>query len=147
MIFTFPVSSISLSKFSKSELQQPVKFLYRYSFLLVGSHRLWFFAFPRPRQVPVDEAGIAPPVFDKRGNRLAHECFNNLRRDVFPFLNCVKAKPPVLRTVATDGHRLARFELELPDGAAGMACQCFSCPRRLFHARAPSVTRSVSSSM
>ena len=30
------------------------------------------------------------------------------------------AKPPVLRAVATDGHRLARYELELPDGAADM---------------------------
>ena len=28
------------------------------------------------------------------------------------------AKPAVMRAVATDGHRLARFELELPDGAA-----------------------------
>src|ERR1700744_4444575 len=27
------------------------------------------------------------------------------------------AKPPVMRAGATDGHRLARFELELPDGA------------------------------
>src|SRR5882672_6337551 len=27
------------------------------------------------------------------------------------------AKPPVMRAVATDGHRLARYELELPDGA------------------------------
>ncbi len=27
---------------------------------------------------------------------------------------------PVLRAVATDGHRLARFEVPLPDGAAGM---------------------------
>ena len=27
-------------------------------------------------------------------------------------------KPPVMRAVATDGHRLARYELELPDGAA-----------------------------
>ena len=30
------------------------------------------------------------------------------------------AKPPVMRAVATDGHRLARYELELPDGAADM---------------------------
>jgi DNA polymerase-3 subunit beta len=29
-----------------------------------------------------------------------------------------EAKPPVMRAVATDGHRLARYELELPDGAA-----------------------------
>ena len=28
------------------------------------------------------------------------------------------AKPPVMRAVATDGHRLARYEMELPDGAA-----------------------------
>jgi DNA polymerase-3 subunit beta len=28
------------------------------------------------------------------------------------------AKPPVMRAVATDGHRLARYELDLPDGAA-----------------------------
>ncbi len=28
------------------------------------------------------------------------------------------ATPPVMRAVATDGHRLARYELELPDGAA-----------------------------
>ncbi|MCX7280201.1 MAG: DNA polymerase III subunit beta [Alphaproteobacteria bacterium] len=27
-------------------------------------------------------------------------------------------KPPVMRAVATDGHRLARYEMELPDGAA-----------------------------
>jgi len=29
-------------------------------------------------------------------------------------------KAPALRAVATDGHRLARFELELPDGASDM---------------------------
>src|SRR6202044_3326251 len=29
-------------------------------------------------------------------------------------------KPAVMRAVATDGHRLARFELELPDGASDM---------------------------
>jgi DNA polymerase-3 subunit beta len=28
------------------------------------------------------------------------------------------ATPPVMRAVATDGHRLARYELELPDGAS-----------------------------
>ena len=37
------------------------------------------------------------------------------------YLHAAKeAKPPVLRAVATDGHRLARFELELPDGSAAM---------------------------
>ena len=37
------------------------------------------------------------------------------------YLHAAKdAKPPVLRAVATDGHRLARYELELPDGAADM---------------------------
>jgi DNA polymerase-3 subunit beta len=30
------------------------------------------------------------------------------------------AKPAVMRAVATDGHRLARYELELPDGAGDM---------------------------
>src|ERR1700743_713589 len=30
------------------------------------------------------------------------------------------AKPPVMRAVATDGHRLARFALELPGGAGDM---------------------------
>src|SRR5437868_11530929 len=30
------------------------------------------------------------------------------------------AKAPTLRAVATDGHRLAQFELPLPDGANGM---------------------------
>ena len=30
------------------------------------------------------------------------------------------AKAPTLRAVATDGHRLAQMELELPNGAAGM---------------------------
>ena len=30
------------------------------------------------------------------------------------------AKPPVMRAVATDGHRLARYELELPAGAEQM---------------------------
>jgi DNA polymerase-3 subunit beta len=30
------------------------------------------------------------------------------------------SKPKVLRAVATDGHRLARYELELPDGAGDM---------------------------
>jgi DNA polymerase III subunit beta len=35
------------------------------------------------------------------------------------YLHAVKdAKPPNLRAVATDGHRLARYELDLPDGAA-----------------------------
>ena len=37
------------------------------------------------------------------------------------YLHAAKdAKPPVMRAVATDGHRLARYELELPDGAADM---------------------------
>src|SRR6202012_8560 len=37
------------------------------------------------------------------------------------YLHAAKdAKPKVMRAVATDGHRLARFELELPDGAADM---------------------------
>ena len=37
------------------------------------------------------------------------------------YLHAAKdAKPPVMRAVATDGHRLARYELELPDGSAGM---------------------------
>ena len=37
------------------------------------------------------------------------------------YLHAVKdGKTKVLRAVATDGHRLARFELELPDGAAEM---------------------------
>ena len=37
------------------------------------------------------------------------------------YLHAAKdAKPPVMRAVATDGHRLARFELELPDGADQM---------------------------
>ena len=35
------------------------------------------------------------------------------------YLHAAKdAKPKVMRAVATDGHRLARYELELPDGAA-----------------------------
>src|SRR5436305_10210185 len=37
------------------------------------------------------------------------------------YLHAAKdAKPSVMRAVATDGHRLARYELELPDGAADM---------------------------
>ena len=37
------------------------------------------------------------------------------------YLHAAKdAKPAVMRAVATDGHRLARYELELPDGAADM---------------------------
>src|SRR6202043_1472802 len=37
------------------------------------------------------------------------------------YLHAAKdAKPPVMRAVATDGHRLARYELQLPDGAAAM---------------------------
>ncbi|MGH6948500.1 MAG: DNA polymerase III subunit beta [Kiloniellales bacterium] len=37
------------------------------------------------------------------------------------YLHAAKAgKLPVLRAVATDGHRLARFEMPLPDGAAEM---------------------------
>ena len=35
-------------------------------------------------------------------------------------LHATKDKEKVLRAVATDGHRLARFELDLPDGAAEM---------------------------
>ena len=31
-----------------------------------------------------------------------------------------RAKDPTLRAVATDGHRLAQLELELPDGATDM---------------------------
>jgi DNA polymerase-3 subunit beta len=37
------------------------------------------------------------------------------------YLHAAKdTKPKVMRAVATDGHRLARYELELPDGAADM---------------------------
>jgi DNA polymerase-3 subunit beta len=36
------------------------------------------------------------------------------------YLHATKEKKPTLRAVATDGHRLARFELDLPDGAAGI---------------------------
>src|ERR1700755_1406976 len=37
------------------------------------------------------------------------------------YLHAAKdGQAPALRAVATDGHRLARFELELPDGAAEM---------------------------
>jgi DNA polymerase-3 subunit beta len=36
------------------------------------------------------------------------------------YLHATKEKTPTLRAVATDGHRLARFELDLPDGAAGI---------------------------
>src|SRR5438105_9071385 len=35
-------------------------------------------------------------------------------------IHVTKDKAKVLRAVATDGHRLARFELDLPDGAADM---------------------------
>src|ERR1700749_5071193 len=35
-------------------------------------------------------------------------------------MHVTKDKAKVLRAVATDGHRLARFELDLPDGAADM---------------------------
>ncbi len=35
------------------------------------------------------------------------------------YLHAAKdAKPPVMRAVATDGHRLARYELELPTAPA-----------------------------
>ncbi len=36
------------------------------------------------------------------------------------FLHVVAGEPPRFRAVATDGHRLARIELDLPEGAAGM---------------------------
>ncbi|MGI4881194.1 MAG: DNA polymerase III subunit beta [Janthinobacterium lividum] len=36
------------------------------------------------------------------------------------FLHVVDGPEPVLRAVATDGHRLARIELPMPDGAKGM---------------------------
>jgi DNA polymerase III subunit beta len=36
------------------------------------------------------------------------------------YLHVTTATPPMLRAVATDGHRLARYELPLPDGAAEM---------------------------
>jgi DNA polymerase-3 subunit beta len=37
------------------------------------------------------------------------------------YLHATKAEEvPVMRAVATDGHRLARFEMVLPEGAAGM---------------------------
>jgi DNA polymerase III subunit beta len=36
------------------------------------------------------------------------------------YLHATKEKKPTLRAVATDGHRLARFELDLPDGASGI---------------------------
>jgi len=36
------------------------------------------------------------------------------------FLHVVAGDPPKFRAVATDGHRLARIELDLPDGATGM---------------------------
>lgn len=34
------------------------------------------------------------------------------------YLHAVEGKKPILRAVATDGHRLARYDLDLPDGAA-----------------------------
>ncbi len=36
------------------------------------------------------------------------------------FLHATREDPPRLRAVATDGHRLARVELPLPEGAGGM---------------------------
>lgn len=36
------------------------------------------------------------------------------------YLHAAKDKSSVLRAVATDGHRLARYELDLPDGASDM---------------------------
>ncbi len=36
------------------------------------------------------------------------------------YLHATTSEPPMLRAVATDGHRLARVEEPLPDGAAGM---------------------------
>ena len=36
------------------------------------------------------------------------------------YLHATKDKKPVLRAVATDGHRLARYELDVPEGAAGI---------------------------
>jgi DNA polymerase-3 subunit beta len=36
------------------------------------------------------------------------------------FLHVVPGETPKFRAVATDGHRLARIELDVPDGAAGM---------------------------
>jgi DNA polymerase-3 subunit beta len=36
------------------------------------------------------------------------------------YVHATEDKDKTLRAVATDGHRLARYDLELPDGAAGM---------------------------
>ncbi len=36
------------------------------------------------------------------------------------FFHVIAGDPPKFRAVATDGHRLARIELDLPEGAAGM---------------------------
>jgi len=36
------------------------------------------------------------------------------------YVHAAEDKDKTLRAVATDGHRLARYDLELPDGAAGM---------------------------
>ena len=36
------------------------------------------------------------------------------------YIHATKDKPRVLRAVATDGHRLARYELDLPEGAGDM---------------------------
>ena len=36
------------------------------------------------------------------------------------YLHATGAEPPMLRAVATDGHRLARVEIDVPEGAAGM---------------------------
>jgi DNA polymerase-3 subunit beta len=36
------------------------------------------------------------------------------------YVHAAEEKKKTLRAVATDGHRLARYELELPEGAAGM---------------------------
>lgn len=36
------------------------------------------------------------------------------------YVHAAEDKEKTLRAVATDGHRLARYDLELPDGAAGM---------------------------
>jgi DNA polymerase-3 subunit beta len=65
------------------------------------------------------------------------------------FLHATRETPPLLRAVATDGHRLARVELPLPEGAEGMPDvivprKCVSEVRKLLDERDGSVEIALS---
>src|SRR3569623_1979395 len=94
-----------------------------------GSSRIELACLPR-EDFPQMAAGALPHKFrlaaDDLKRIIAKTRFAISTEETRYYLNGIylhaakEAKPKVMRAVATDGHRLARYELELPDGAGDM---------------------------